>query len=191
MGISGRFPRLAGPPAAYKSGTSKFRPDRRSKPLLLPPRSRGRFFRRFPPACWKPKRASSGSTSSSAQRLRLKAVCCADLPKADRAQELVAEGGTISVQVLNEIANVSRRKMGLSWAETRNFLLMIRGLLEVKPITIEIHDVGISLAEQYQLSVYDSMIVSDALSAGCDTLLSEDLQDGLLINGRLRVLNPF
>ena len=114
-----------------------------------------------------------------------------DLLKADRAQELVAEGGTISVQVLNEIANISRRKMGLSWAETRNFLLMIRGLLKVEPITIEIHDVGISLAERYQLSVYDSIIVSAALSAECDTLLSEDLQDGLLINGRLRVLNPF
>ena len=114
-----------------------------------------------------------------------------DLLKADRAQELVSEGGTISVQVLNEIANISRRKMGLSWAETRNFLLMIRGLLKVEPITIEIHDGGISLAERYQLSVYDSMIVSAALSAECDTLLSEDLQDGLLINGRLRVLNPF
>jgi predicted nucleic acid-binding protein len=114
-----------------------------------------------------------------------------DLLKADRAQELVAEGGTISVQVLNEIANISRRKMGLSWAETRNFLLMIRGLLKLEPITIEIHDVGISLAERYQLSVYDSMIVSAALSAECDTLLSEDLQNGLLINGRLRVLNPF
>lgn len=114
-----------------------------------------------------------------------------DLLKADRAQELVAEGGTISVQVLNEIANISRRKMGLSWAETRNFLLMIRGLLKVEPITIEIHDVGISLAERYQLSVYDSMIVSAALSAECDTLLSEDLQNGLLINERLRVLNPF
>jgi predicted nucleic acid-binding protein len=114
-----------------------------------------------------------------------------DLLKADRAQELVAEGGTISVQVLNEIANISRRKMGLSWAETRNFLLMIRGLLKVEPITIEIHDVGIGLAERYQLSVYDSMIVSAALSAGCDTLFSEDLQDGLLISGRLRVLNPF
>ena len=114
-----------------------------------------------------------------------------DLLKADRAQELVAEGGTISVQVLNEIANISRRKMGLSWAETRNFLLMIRGLLKVEPITIEIHDVGISLAERYQLPVYESMIVSAALSAECDTLLSEDLQNGLLINGRLRVLNPF
>ena len=44
-----------------------------------------------------------------------------DLAKADRAQELVAEGGTISVQVLNEIANVSRRKMGLSWGRNPQF----------------------------------------------------------------------
>ncbi len=114
-----------------------------------------------------------------------------NLAKADRAQELVAEGGTISVQVLNEIANISRRKMGLSWGETRNFLATIRGLLKVEPITIEVHDVGINLAERYQLSVYDSMIVAAALSAECETLLSEDLQSGLLIGGRLRVLNPF
>jgi predicted nucleic acid-binding protein len=114
-----------------------------------------------------------------------------DLAKADRAQELVAEGGTISVQVLNEIANVSRRKMGLSWAETRNLLATIRGLLKVEPITIEVHEIGISLAERYQLSVYDSMIILAALSAECDTLLSEDLQDGLLISGKLRVHNPF
>jgi predicted nucleic acid-binding protein len=66
-----------------------------------------------------------------------------------RAEELVAEGGTISVQVLNEIANISRRKMGLSWDETRNFLLLIRGLLKVEPITIDIHDVGIGLAERF------------------------------------------
>jgi predicted nucleic acid-binding protein len=114
-----------------------------------------------------------------------------DHAKADRAEELVAEGGTVSVQVLNEIANVSRRKMGMSWVETRNFLLMIRGLLTVEPITIEIHDAGIDLAERYRLSVYDAMIVSAALFAECDMLLSEDLQDGLLIKGRLRIVNPF
>jgi predicted nucleic acid-binding protein len=114
-----------------------------------------------------------------------------DHAKADRAEELVAGGGTVSVQVLNEIANVSLRKMGMSWVETRNFLLMIRGLLKVEPMTIEIHDAGIDLTERYRLSVYDAMIVSAALFAECDTLLSEDLQDGLLIYGRLRVLNPF
>jgi predicted nucleic acid-binding protein len=111
--------------------------------------------------------------------------------KADRAEELVASGGTISVQVLNEIANVARRKMGMSWAETRDFLSMVRSLFKVEPVTLEIHDAGVHLAERYRLSVYDAMIASAALLAECDTLFSQDLQDGLLINGRLRVVNPF
>jgi predicted nucleic acid-binding protein len=111
--------------------------------------------------------------------------------KADRAEELIASGGTISVQVLNEIANVARRKMGMSWSETRDFLSMVRSLLKVEPVTIEIHVTGTHLAEVYRLSVYDAMIASAALLAACDTLFSEDLQDGLLINGRLRVVNPF
>jgi len=111
--------------------------------------------------------------------------------KADRAEELVASGGKISVQVLNEIANVSRRKMGMSWAETRNFLSIVRALLKVEPVTIEMHEAGVDLAERYGLSVYDAMIASAALLADCDTLFSEDLQSGLLVNGRLRVVNPF
>jgi predicted nucleic acid-binding protein len=111
--------------------------------------------------------------------------------KADRAEQLIASGGTINVQVLNEIATVSRRKMGMSWAETRNFLSLVRGLLKVESITIDIHDMGIDLAERYRLSVYDAMIASAALIAQCDTLFSEDLQDGLLINGGLRIVNPF
>jgi predicted nucleic acid-binding protein len=111
--------------------------------------------------------------------------------KADRAEELIATGGTISVQVLNEIANVSRRKMRMSWVETRDFLSMVRGLLKVEPVTIEMHQAGIELAERYGLSVYDAMIASAALLTECDTLLTEDLQDGLLVSGRLRVVNPF
>jgi predicted nucleic acid-binding protein len=111
--------------------------------------------------------------------------------KADRAEELIATGGTISVQVLNEIVNVSRRKMRMSWDETRDFLSMVRGLLKVEPVTIEMHETGIDLAERYGLSVYDAMIASAALLTECDTLFTEDLQDGLLVSGRLRVVNPF
>src|SRR6516225_2374903 len=95
-----------------------------------------------------------------------------DPAKADRAEELIDAGGTISVQVLNEIANVARRKMGLSWAETRAFLSMIRGLLSVQPLTIEIHEAGLSFAERYGLSIYDAMIAASALHADCDTIWS-------------------
>jgi predicted nucleic acid-binding protein len=47
------------------------------------------------------------------------------------------------------------------------------------------------LAEKYQLTVYDAMIVSAALIAGCTTLGSEDMHDGLLVEDQLRVVNPF
>ena len=114
-----------------------------------------------------------------------------DTAKAARAEEILGEGGVISVQVLNEAANVCRRKMRLSWAETRSFLSLLRGLLPVRAITVEIHEAGIALAERYRLSVYDGMVAGAALDADCDVLWSEDMQDGLLIEGRLRVRNPF
>ncbi len=111
--------------------------------------------------------------------------------KAERAESIVAGGGTISVQVLNETANVARRKMRLSWEETHAFLSMIRGLLPVEPVTIETHETGLGLAERYGLSTFDAMIAASALLADCDTLWTEDMQDELLIDGRLRIANPF
>jgi len=118
-------------------------------------------------------------------------VASADAAKAARAEQLIGDGGLISVQVLNEAANVARRKMGLSWAETTSFLGAVRGLLTVRPLTVEVHDAGLALAERYGLSIYDAMIVAAALDAECDTLWSEDMQDGLEVDGRLRIVNPF
>ena len=114
-----------------------------------------------------------------------------DAAKADRAEQLVGDGGAISVQVLNEAANVARRKMGLSWPDTHAFLSMVRDLLPVHPLTVEIHESGLTLAERYGLSIYDAMIAASALGADCDRLWSEDMQDGMAIESRLRIVNPF
>jgi predicted nucleic acid-binding protein len=118
-------------------------------------------------------------------------VASTDPVKADRAEKLIADGGTISVQVLNEIANVARRKMGLTWAETHAFLSMLRELLPVEPVTTEIHETGLALAERYGLSIYDAMIAASALHAGCDTLWSEDMQNGMVLDHRVKIVNPF
>jgi predicted nucleic acid-binding protein len=115
-----------------------------------------------------------------------------DSAKAERAEQLIDQGGTISVQVLNEIANVARgRKMAMSWHHTRELLFLLRELLAVEPITIDVHETGLGLAERYQLSIYDAMIAASALEAGCDTLWSEDMQHGMVLDGRLRILDPF
>jgi predicted nucleic acid-binding protein len=118
-------------------------------------------------------------------------LAAGDASKADRAETLVAAGGSISVQVLNELANVARRKMQLPWSDTRAFLTMLRDLLTVHALTVEMHETGLDLAERYNLSTYDAMIAASALHAGCDRLWSEDLQHGMTLNGSLRIANPF
>jgi predicted nucleic acid-binding protein len=118
-------------------------------------------------------------------------VVSSDLEKADQAEKIVGSGGTISVQVLNEIANVARRKTRMSWQDTHAFLSLLRGLLTVHPVTVETHETGLALAERYNLSIYDAMIAASALHADCDTLWSEDMQHGMALDGRLRIANPF
>jgi predicted nucleic acid-binding protein len=114
-----------------------------------------------------------------------------DAVKADRAEATIAGGGAISVQVLNELANVARRKMRMSWPDTHAFLDTLHGLLTVHPLTVETHQTGLRLAERYALTIYDSMIAASALHAGCDTLWSEDMQHGMKLDEGLRIVNPF
>ena len=114
-----------------------------------------------------------------------------DGPKRDAAHGLIAGGGTISVQVLNEVLVNCRRKAGMSWAEAGAFLDGLREICDVVDLTPEVHDIGRALGERYELAVYDAMIVAAALLHGCDTLLSEDMHDGLVIEERLTIRNPF
>jgi predicted nucleic acid-binding protein len=110
--------------------------------------------------------------------------------KAGPTEDLLADGGNISVQVLNEFASVARRKMGFSWAETRENLDIFRAIFEIVPLTLETHERGIALAERYQLNVCDGTIIAAALLAGCKVLYSEDVHDGLVIEG-LTIRNPY
>jgi predicted nucleic acid-binding protein len=118
-------------------------------------------------------------------------VASSDTLKANRAELALAEGGVISVQVLNEIANVALRKMRMPWPEIRAYLSMVRALLTVRPMTTDIHEAGLDLAERYGFSIYDAMIAASALRADCEVLWSEDMQHGMQIEGRLRIVNPF
>lgn len=115
----------------------------------------------------------------------------ADSAKADRAEELLAIGGIISVQVLNEFAAVASRKLGMSWPEIREVLAQIRVVCPVEPMSVDTHDKAVQVAERYGLSIYDALIVAAALLAGCATLYSEDMQDGQVIERQLTIRNPF
>jgi predicted nucleic acid-binding protein len=115
----------------------------------------------------------------------------ADPSRANRAEEVLAAGGIISVQVLNEFSSVAMRKLRMTVAEVREVLEPIMALCEVVPLTVQIHQRGLHLAERYGFSFYDASIVAAALESGCMTLYSEDLQDGQVIDRSLAVSNPF
>jgi predicted nucleic acid-binding protein len=111
--------------------------------------------------------------------------------KADRAEELLAAGGHISVQVLNEFVAVASRKLALGWSEIGEILEQVRSVCAVEPITLDTHERGLAVASRYGLHVYDAMIVASALLSGCTVLHSEDLQDRQVFDKQLTVHNPF
>jgi len=115
----------------------------------------------------------------------------ADTAKADRAEDLIACGGAISVQVLNEFVAVASRKLRMPLAEVREVLSQIRAVCKVEPITTETHERALNVAERYGLSIDDALIVAAALLAGCTTLFSEDMQDGQVIDQHLTIRNRF
>ena len=115
----------------------------------------------------------------------------ADATKANRVEETLAAGATISAQVLNEFASVALRKLGMTVAEVRDALDPIMAICNVLPVTVETHKRGLQVAERYRFSIYDALTIATALDAGCSTLYTENLQDGQVIEDTLTIRNPF
>lgn len=112
--------------------------------------------------------------------------------RAERAEELIASGGMISVQVLNEFAAVAHRKLKMPWEDVMDVLAAMRILCpDPVPITVQLHEAALQIARRYEYGIYDALVIAAALEAGCDVLYSEDLQSGQKIDGRLTIRNPF
>lgn len=100
-------------------------------------------------------------------------------PKGETARQVMAGGGTISVQVLNELADILRREFALAWDEVAQALEDVKTALgPIQPITLETHGAALELSRQHGFGIYDSLIIAAALEAGCSQLLTEDLQAG-------------
>jgi predicted nucleic acid-binding protein len=110
---------------------------------------------------------------------------------ANRAERLLKQGGTISVQVLNEVTSVCRKKLGFSWREIDAVVERLMAALDVVPVTVATHELSRRIAERYKLAFYDSALLAAALIAECDIFWSQDLHDGLVIGERLTIRNPF
>ena len=108
------------------------------------------------------------------------------------AEALLVTGGVISVQVLNEFVATARRKLAMSWDEISEAASAIRALCPTPlAITVETHDNALKLAQRYGFHFYDALVIASALGADCETLYTEDMQDGQVIDDRLTIRNPF
>jgi predicted nucleic acid-binding protein len=113
-------------------------------------------------------------------------------PHGPRAEALLATGGMVGVQGLNEFVSVARRKMRMPWKDVTEALDAIRVLCPSPvPIGISTHEVALKIAEDRGYGIYDALVIAAALEAGCTTLYSEDLQDGQVLDGKLTIRNPF
>lgn len=107
------------------------------------------------------------------------------------ALTVLARKPTISVQVLNETANILRRKLAFDVPAIRQFLADLMRETQFHAISPTTLFSALTVAERYGFSHYDSLIVATALETGCGTLYSEDMRHGQVIDNRLTIINPF
>lgn len=113
-------------------------------------------------------------------------------PRSEVARILLATGGVISVQVLNELTAVLRKKLKMSWKDTLEGLAAVRTLCPtIAALTLEMYELGLKIAERYGYALYDSLVIEAALTAKTATLYSEDMNDGQVIEDTLTIRNPF
>jgi predicted nucleic acid-binding protein len=111
--------------------------------------------------------------------------------KSEQAEAILWAGGFVSVQVLNEFANVCRNKLRLGWAEIEDRLATVQTLVtDVAPLTVATHEKAVELARNHGFAFYDALIIATALDLGCTHLITEDMQHGRTV-GALTIENPF
>jgi predicted nucleic acid-binding protein len=121
-----------------------------------------------------------------------------DSARADLVEQLLAQQSVISVQVLNEFANVLRKKRAMRLEDIQTLSTMLIDTCEAFDLSVRTHQAALALMARYNLSVYDANIVAAAALSDCAILYTEDMQDGLNIklpalanSTSLVIRNPF
>ncbi len=108
------------------------------------------------------------------------------------ARKLITEYNSyISTQVLQELTNIATKKLKFTFPDSINAIneCIRNNNLHVNSFSTILQ--ACEIAERYQYSFYDSLIISAALESGCSLLYSEDMQSDQLINSTLKIINPF
>ncbi|NCR73907.1 MAG: PIN domain-containing protein [Microcystis aeruginosa LG13-12] len=94
-------------------------------------------------------------------------------------------------KIFDETINVLKRKFSLSYSQIREAVQELSEGFPIVLVSVNTIEMALNLAERYQYSYFDSLILASALEAGCQILYSEDLHDGQRIENQLMIINPF
>jgi predicted nucleic acid-binding protein len=97
----------------------------------------------------------------------------------------------ISSQVLNEFYAVETIKYKLEHSEVIGYVKAMSNNFYVFAVTKDTSLYALSLKEKYHYSWWDSLVLASALENGCQTVYSEDMQHGQIIENSLKIINPF
>lgn len=117
-----------------------------------------------------------------------------DLNETDKrlaAMALMREVPFISSQVVFECINVCLRKHKMDRESACMFVNWLTSASLIQPENTSVVNTALFIMNRYLLQPFDAKIVASALEAGCNILYSEDMQNGLVIESRLRIVNPF
>jgi predicted nucleic acid-binding protein len=118
-----------------------------------------------------------------------------DSEKYKAAEEYLKNNNTNSIfiityQVINEVSNIllKNKYTEIEIRENIDFLFKV---CTIQEFTKDIIITASSVRENYSFSFWDSILVGSALFSECNMLISEDMQDGLIVNNKLLIKNIF
>lgn len=120
-------------------------------------------------------------------------IAAQDSAKTHRASQLVRTTPMIvvSTQVVNEVCVNLIKREKFSESQIRDVVNDFHQTYTVVALDQPILFLASTLRERYALSFWDGLVVASALTSGASRLYSEDMQDGLIVNGTLTIVNPF
>ena len=110
--------------------------------------------------------------------------------KQNIAKNIVLKNYVISIQVINEVSNNLLKKFKMNNIQVKLFVKSCYNRYIVVNFSEEIFIIASELRDKYNLSYYDSLIVSTAINSECNILFSEDMQHNQIIEN-LKIINPF
>ena len=114
-----------------------------------------------------------------------------EIGKKQIANSLISNFSIISKQVVNELCNIFLKKFKLPTNDVENVILEFDDIFEIVDFDLKTQIKALRLKSKYNLQFYDALIVATALENKCEILYSEDMQHNILIEDKLKIINPF